>query len=188
MSRSFVRRGGIVMAAAVSLLSLTLAACVVVPVDPRTGQPYPYPAAQRSADAGPRTMVVMPPVAPAPPQQSVLTARLYPLNVQANKGGLLSAVVVDLHTGRGSFTLAYQGETLQGEATRVDANYSGFGRIHAEVLGTSPRMAGGQRGIANAFGARGVNAQCEYVITGPALGTGVCLFSDGASYQLHFGG
>ena len=174
-------------------VSLSLVACVVVPVDPRTGQPYPYPypVAQRNTDAGPRTMatmVVMPPAAPAPPQQSVLTARLYPLNVQANKGGLLNAVVVDLHTGRGSFTLAYQGETLQGEATRVDANYSGFGRIHAEVLGTSPRMAGGQRGIANAFGARGVNAQCEYVITGPAIGTGVCLFSDGASYQLHFGG
>jgi hypothetical protein len=25
-------------------------------------------------------------------------------------------------------------------------------------------------------------------MTGPALGTGVCLFSDGAKYQLHFGG
>ena len=56
------------------------------------------------------------------------------------------------------------------------------------MLGTPPRSTGGQRGIANAFGNKGVNAQCEYVITGPALGTGVCLFSDGAKYQLHFGG
>ena len=167
-------------------VALALSACVVVPLDPRTGQPYPYPA--HSADTGPRTTVVMPPASPAPPQQSVLTARLYPLNVQANKGGLLNAVVVDQHTGRGSFTLAYQGETLQGEATRVDGGYSGFGRIHSEVLGTPPRSTGGQRGIANAFGNKGVNAQCEYVITGPALGTGVCLFSDGAKYQLHFGG
>ena len=40
----------------------------------------------------------------------------------------------------------------------------------------------------NAYGSKGVSVQCEYLITGPALGTGVCLFSDGASYQLHFGG
>ena len=175
--------------AAMAAVALALNACVVVPIDPRTGQayPYPYPYPQRSADGSPRTTVVMPPAAPAPPQASVLTVRLYPLNVQANRGGLLNAVVVDQHTGRGSFTLSYQGETLQGEATRVDGNYGGFGRIHAEVLGSAPRPSGGQRGIANAFGAKGVNAQCEYVITGPALGTGVCLFSDGATYQLHFG-
>ena len=163
-----------------------LSACVVVPLDPRTGLPYAYPAAGN--DGAPRATLLTPPAPAAPPQQSVLTARLYPLNVQANKGGLLNAVVVDQHTGRGSFTLAYQGETLQGEATRVDASYGGFGRIHSEVLGSAPRSAGGQRGIANAFGSKGVNAQCEYLITGPALGTGVCLFSDGAKYQLHFGG
>ena len=107
---------------------------------------------------------------------------------QGRLGGLLNAAVVDQHTGRGSFTLAYLGENLQGEATRVDGSYSGFGRIHSEVLGAPPRANSGQRGIANAFGAKGVNAQCEYVITGPALGTGVCLFSDGAKYQLHFSG
>jgi len=39
-----------------------------------------------------------------------------------------------------------------------------------------------------AHGARGVNAQCEYVLTGPGSGTGVCRFSDGANYQMHFGG
>jgi hypothetical protein len=177
----------LIQATAIAGVMLALSACVVVPVDPRTGQPYPYPMAQRPYDGSSTTTVVMPPAAPAPPQASVITARLYPLNVQANKGGLLNAVVVDQHTGRGSITLSYQGETLQGEATRVDAAYSGFGRIHAEVLGTPPRPSGGQRGIANAFGARGVNAQCEYVMTGPALGTGVCLFSDGATYQLHFG-
>ena len=182
MSRSIVR---VSIAAA---LALGLGACVVVPVDPRTGQPYPYPYPSAPTEGAARTTVIMPPAPAAPPQQSVLTARLYPLNVQANKGGLLNAVVVDLHTGRGSFSVAYQGDNLQGEATRVDAAYVGFGRIHSEVLGTPPRNSSGQRGIANAFGAKGVNAQCEYVITGPALGTGVCLFSDGAKYQLHFGG
>jgi len=94
-----------------------LSACVVVPLDPRTGQPYPYLAAP--AESAARTTVVMPP-APAPAAPP-----------------------------------------------------------HGDV---------GQRGIANAFGAKGVNAQCEYVIAGPALGTGVYLFSDGAKYQLHFGG
>lgn len=181
MSRSLVCLG---LAAACAGLS----ACVVVPVDPRTGQPYPYPYPSPVADGGSRNTVLMPPLAVAPPQQSVLTARLYPLNAQANQGGLLTAVVVDQHTGRGSFTVAYQGDTLQGEATRVDAGYSGFGRIHSEVLGTATRSVSGQRGIANAYGAKGVNAQCEYVMTGPALGTGVCLFSNGAKYQLHFGG
>lgn len=174
--------------AGMAAIALALSACVVVPVDPRTGQPYPYPVAQRPFDSGSTTTVVMPSAATAPPAQSVLTARLYPLNVQANRGGLLTAVVVDQHTGRGSFTLSYQGETLQGEATRVDGSYGGFGRIHSQVLGTPARPTSGQRGIANAFGAKGVNAQCEYVMTGPALGTGVCLFSDGAAYQLHFGG
>jgi hypothetical protein len=106
---------------------------------------------------------------------------------QADAGGLLTAVVVDSHTGRGTITLGYRGDTLQGEATRVDAGYAAFGRVHAEVLGGPQRVTTGQRGIANAFGAQGVNAQCEYVLTGPAQGTGVCLFSDGAKYQLHFG-
>ncbi|MES2959342.1 MAG: hypothetical protein V4792_14220 [Pseudomonadota bacterium] len=173
----------------ISVLAVAVAglgACVVIPVDPRTGQPYPYTVP--GTEGGTRTAVLMPPAPAAPPHQSVLSARLYPLNLQANKGGLLSAVVLDLHTGRGSFTLAYQGDTLQGEATRVDNAYSGFGRIHSEVLGAAPRGASGQRGVANAFGPKGVNAQCEYVITGAALGTGVCLFSDGAKYQLHFGG
>jgi hypothetical protein len=168
--------------------TLIVSACVVVPVDPRTGQPYPYPYPAPAADNGSHTTVLMPPPPVAPPQPSVLGARLYPLNVQANKGGLLNAVVVDQHIGRGSFTVSYLGETLQGEATRVDAGYAAFGRIHGEVLGTAPRSYSGQRGIANAFGAKGVNAQCEYVMTGPVLGTGVCLFSDGAKYQLHFGG
>jgi hypothetical protein len=182
MSRSFISATGLAVVAA-----LVLGACVVVPVDPRTGQPYPY-AYPSAGDGGPRTTVLMPPPASAPPPPSVLTARLYPLNQQANQGGLLTAVVVDQHTGRGSFTVAYQGDTLQGEATRVDAGYSSFGRIHSEVLGAATRSVNGQRGIANAYGARGVNAQCEYVMTGPALGTGVWLFSDGAKYQLHFGG
>jgi hypothetical protein len=118
----------------------------------------------------------------------VLSARLYPLNTQANKGGMLTAVVVDNNSGRGTFTVSYQGDALQGEASRVEASYATFGRVHNEVLGATQRSFSGRRGIANAFGPKGVNVQCEYLITGASMGTGACLFSDGAKYQMHFGG
>lgn len=170
-----------------TLAAIGLSACYVVPIDPRTGQGYPIaPEGHGNVSAGGVT-VVTPPAPPGPPQPTVLSARLYPLNPQANKGGLITAVVVDNNTGRGSFTLSYLGDTLQGEATRVDANYAAFGRIYNDVLGLSQRSFSGRRGIANAFGAKGVNAQCEYLITGPTMGTGACQFSDGAKYQMHFG-
>jgi len=169
-------------------VAAALSACVVVPVDPRTGQPYPVHTHDAFGQPNPVTVITPPaPAAGVAPQPSVLSARLYPLNTQANKGGLLTAVVVDNNTGRGSFTMAYLGDTLQGEATRVDASYAAFGRIHNEVLGYSQRSFNGRRGIANAFGSKGVNVQCEYVVTGPSMGTGVCQFSDGAKYQMHFG-
>ncbi|HET9821727.1 MAG TPA: hypothetical protein VFQ16_07865 [Burkholderiaceae bacterium] len=164
-------------------LAASLTACVVVPIDPRTGQPYPLPP---PAD-GPRTTVVLPPMPTTPAGPSLITARLYPLNETATQGGMLNAMIVDAHTGRGTITVGYRGDTLQGEATRVDGSYAAFGRVHAEVLGGTPRASGGQRGIANAYGAKGVSAQCEYLMTAPSQGTGVCLFSDGAKYQIHFG-
>jgi hypothetical protein len=174
------------LAAGIATAAFVLTACVVVPIDPRTGQPYPLPPPADGPYRG-ATTVVMPP-APSPPSPSVLTARLYPLNESANQGGLLTAVIVDGRGGRGTITLGYRGDNLQGEATRVDGTFAAFGRVHTEVLGAGARAWSGQRGIANAYGGRGVSAQCEYLITAPGQGTGVCLFSDGAKYQLHFGG
>ena len=161
----------------------SLGACYVLPIDPRTGQPYPAPV--RDGYVGAQTPV---PIAALPTAPALVDVRLYPLNTQANKGGLLKAQVLDNNAGHGTFTVSYLGDTLQGESTRVDANYAAFGHIYQQVLGTSLRTFNGRRGIANAFGAKGTNAQCEYVITGPGAGTGVCQFSDGASYQMHFGG
>lgn len=164
-----------------------LAACVAVPVDTRTGQIVLLPPATHNPTA-PREAVPLPvPVAPAPAAPLVYTARLYPINDVANRAGMLTAVVTDGHGGRGTFALSYLGESMQGEASRVDNGHVGFGRIHREVLGLSAVTTQGRRGIANAFGARGINAQCEYVLSGPSQGTGACLFSDGARYQLHFG-
>ena len=156
------------------------------PRQPRTGQGYPIGRPDAS-NAAPTNVTVVTPPAGQPAQAGVLTARLYPLNPQANQGGLLTAVVVDSHTGRGSFTVAYLGDTLQGEATRVDASYAAFGRIHAEVLGTSPRGFAGRRGIANAYGPKGVGVQCEYQITGPGMGTAAWRIIDAAKYQKHNG-
>ena len=168
----------------VAVAAASLGACYVIPIDPRTGQPYPQ-TTMREGYAGAQVPVQIAalPVAPA-----LVDVRLYPLNTQANKGGLLKAQVVDNNAGHGTFTVSYLGDTLQGESTRVDGNYAAFGRIYQQVLGASLRGFSGRRGIANAFGAKGTNAQCEYVITGPGGGTGVCQFSDGASYQMHFGG
>ena len=180
------------LAAALALGSvMSLAACVVVPLDPRTGQPYTsstYGTGNQGAYSTTTNAIPLPQAAPAPPPQpAVLTARLYPLNPQASKGGMLTAVVVDGHGGRGSFNISYSGDSLQGEATRVDNGYAAFGHVLNDVLGPSQRSFSGQRGIANGYGGRGVSVQCEYLITGPGIGTGACLFSDGAKYQMHFG-
>ena len=181
-SSSNVTPRRILTVAAVAGSVLGVSACYVIPIDPRTGQPYPSTVHEPSAVSTPSPPV---PMAAAP---TLLTVRLYPLNAQANKGGLLTAQVVDNNAGHGTFTVPYLGDTLQGESTRVHASYAAFGRIHQQVLGPSPRTFAGRRGIANAFGPRGVNAQCEYVLTGPGSGTGVCQFSDGANFQMHFGG
>jgi hypothetical protein len=174
-------RRHIITAAAVAVSVGCVSACYIIPVDPRTGQPYPT----AGRDPGPvGATAVVGAVAPVP---SVIPVRLYPVNAQANKAGLLTAQVLDNNAGHGTFSVAYLGDTLQGETTRVDASYTAFGRIHQQVLGPSPRALSGRRGIANAFGAHGVNAQCEYVLTAPGSGTGVCQFSDGANFQMHFG-
>jgi hypothetical protein len=171
---------------ALAAVCATLTACYVVPIDPRTGQGYPLNPSPRGDSANPALLPAPAPTGPA--QAGVLGTRLYPLNAQANQGGLLTANVLDNRSGRGSFTLSYKGDQLQGEAARVDASYAAFGRVYHEVLGASARSHGGQRGIANAYGPKGVSVQCEYLLQGPGNGTGVCLFSDGAKYQMHFGG
>jgi len=174
--------------AAACAVALSLGACYVIPVDPRTGQPYPPVGRDGSGYAQASPAAPMTLVTAGPPLATQLAVRLYPLNAQANAGGLLAAQVVDNNAGHGTFSVPYLSDLLQGESTRVDASYAAFGTVHQQVLGASPRSYGGRRGIANAHGARGVNAQCEYVLTGPGSGTGVCRFSDGANYQMHFGG
>ena len=111
--------------AAFALMALTagcafaLAACVAVPVDLRTGQPIAWPQASITPPAGQATQIA-PPVAPGPPAAVIYTGRLYPINEVANRAGMLTAVVTDGHGGRGTFSLNYLGDAMQGEASRVD--------------------------------------------------------------------
>jgi hypothetical protein len=169
---------------AVPLLTVAaLSACVIVPLDPKTGQPY---------GQAPQVVVVQQPasavVTPATPQLTTVSARLYPVNDTARNAGLLQATVIDNGAGRGSFTVNYLGQSLQGEATRVDRNYPGFGQILSQVQGGSSwSQAAGQRGIANAANTRS-SMRCEYLFTAVGQGTGACVVSDGARYQIRFGG
>lgn len=81
----------------------TLAACYVVPIDPRTGQAVPPPQAA---------------VAVAPALPLSFQARLYPANEQASGHGVISATVTNDLQGRGTFSTVIGGESFSGEATR----------------------------------------------------------------------
>jgi len=158
------------MKSSIALLAAAgaLSGCYVIPLD----APHSPAAA------------IVPATQPIP---IVLHARLYPLNETAGKTGALTAVVSDNANGHATFTLNYAGELLQGEASRVSASYPGFGKIHREVYNQSGGMPTGQRGIASAAGSRSTYVNCEYALTAPNRGTGACIFSNGAKYQLHFG-
>ncbi|HZX31467.1 MAG TPA: hypothetical protein VFF03_08960 [Rhodocyclaceae bacterium] len=160
-------------------LALSLTGCYVVPIDARNPPPVIYPGATGGESIA---------VPPAQPQPLQLQARLYPINDVAGKMGVLTAQVTDGLNGHGSFSLTNGGETLQGEASRVGNDYPGFGAVYRQVYGDGRSPAVGRRGIANAAGNRGTYLSCEYVLTAAARGTGACLFSNGAKYQIHFGG
>lgn len=141
------------------LTAITLSGCYVVPVGP---EGYPYPPYPYPGSTPP------PPVAtPAPPAAQVLTVRLYPANEKAAQSGVLSGTVTSTSFGKGRFQLNYRGETLNGEATRVDGD--------------------SRRGVASAYGSSGAFMSCEYQMQSARQGAGSCTLSDGAKYQVHIG-
>jgi hypothetical protein len=165
-----------------AITAAVLSGCYIIPIDPRTNT-LPAGAIAPGGAVVATSGVAVPPPQPVP---TTLQARLYPLNEMAGKMGALTATVVDSVNGHATFSLNQGGELLQGEATRVAAGYPGFGSIHREVYGDG-RMPAGQRGIASAAGVRGSYVNCEYALNAPNRGTGACMFSNGAKYQLHFG-
>ncbi|TAK39743.1 MAG: hypothetical protein EPO29_10590 [Betaproteobacteria bacterium] len=149
------------MLAALTVAALSLSGCYVLPVAP-DGYVYPYP---------PAAVLPPPPAYPAPspagPMPTMLQARLYPANDIAKQTGVVTGTVTNMMTGKGRFQLDYRGETLTGEATRVDGD--------------------SRRGVASAYGPSGTFMSCEYQMNTPRQGAGTCAFSNGARYQVHVG-
>src|SRR5436190_1987489 len=108
------------------------------------------------------------PSAPAAPAAPIaIPARLYPMNEIATENGMVSGTVTNMMNGKGRLQLAYRGEQMIGEATRVANDQS--------------------KGVASAWGPNGSFMSCEYQMSSPLRGTGTCSFSDGAKYQVHVG-
>jgi len=153
-------------ATAAALPALLLSGCYVMPVgtDERGTPHYIYSTAPvLPAQVTPGGPVVV----PGGPMPTALNVKLYPINDLANQTGVLTGQVTNMMTGKGRFTFNYQGDTLVGEATRV-ANDE-------------------RRGVASAYGPRGMFARCEYQMSSPTMGAGTCTFSNNAMYQVHIG-
>jgi hypothetical protein len=143
---------------ALSLSTLVLGGCVVVPIDSE-GRPIYTPAPPAYSPSGA-------PVNPVPRAVS-LPVRLYPANNIATETGVVTGVVTNMMTGKGRFNLNYRGDTLTGEATRVSGDE--------------------RRGLASAYSPSGAYMSCEYQMNTPRKGAGTCTFSNGAKYKLHVG-
>ncbi len=141
------------LAMSLAMTSIGLTGCYVVPIN-KEGAYSVYPAGQ--------TPVMQAPV------PTTLNVRLYPANDVASRSGMLLATVTSNNAGKGRFQLNYQGETLNGEATRSGNN--------------------DRNGIANAYAPSGTFLSCEYQMTSAAQGNGECVMSDGARYKAHIGG
>lgn len=159
MSRyRFIRLGVLAVPA------LLTAGCYVMPVgsDERGHPYYVYSPVPIVPPQGAQPVAV-----PGGPVAATLAVKLYPINDLANQTGVLTGQVTNMMNGKGRFTFNYQGDMLVGEATRVSNDE--------------------RRGVASAYGPRGIFARCEYQMSSPQLGAGTCAFSNGAQYQLHVG-
>ena len=152
------------VAAALGFAALTLSACVAVPVGP-DGQLFVYPPGVPPGAiplGGPQYGSQ-----PSPQFPAVLHTRLYPSNDIATQTGVITGTVTNMMTGKGRFQLHYMGETLTGEATRVDGD--------------------ARRGVASAYSPGGTYMSCEYQMNTPRQGAGTCALSNGAQYKVHIG-
>ncbi|MFZ6751168.1 hypothetical protein [Undibacterium sp. Ren11W] len=104
-------------------------------------------------------IAVLPPL-PRP----VYTARLYPVNEAAAALGRITGTISNPERGHGEFSFTAGSESFVGEATREP---------------------GSSKGHANASGNRGGFVKCDYAMSSSSLGTGSCLFSGGARYDMH---
>ncbi len=82
---------------------------------------------------------------------------------------MVGAVVTNDMNGRGTFTTNINGESFNGEATRI--------------AGSPVR-----EGVANGTGNRGNYISCRYQMNSSTLGTRQCKLSNGAQFTMHVGG
>jgi len=150
-------------AAALAAAAFSLQGCYVVPQG-ANGLPAGWyiPAEHPGAQGKSAPAALSQPAGPA-----TLSARLYPVNDTATQVGMVSGTVTNMMTGKGRFQLSYRGELLAGEATRVSGDE--------------------RKGVASAYGPSGSYMSCEYQMSSPVRGAGMCSFSDGARYQVHIG-
>jgi hypothetical protein len=166
-------------------LCAPLAGCYVLPIGSNDVDKLVRMMEQQNGGAPPSASMpfaqgMKPPAAPAPAPAPLaaqgatqprgpasLPARLYPINDVATESGMVAGTVTSLMDGKARFQLAYKGENLIGEATRV----SGEDR----------------KGVATAWAPSGAFMTCEYQMSSVARGAGTCNFSDGARYQVHVG-
>jgi hypothetical protein len=157
--------------AAISVSSLALSGCYVVPVvDPQGAvqyQHYPLPPVGAPMFTAPGASAGAPAPYPGTAFPVVLNARLYPDNDMAAQSGVVTGTVANMMNGKGRFQLQYGAEVLTGEATRVSNDQ--------------------RKGIASAYGSSGSFMNCEYQMNNPRQGAGSCTFSNGARYKLHIG-
>ena len=116
-----------------------------------------------------RAYPMQPMVAPpsAPPAHAVMSARLYPLNSTAQSAGHAAGQVTNYLDGKGSFNIQIGGEQFSGEATRASR--------------------GSSSGVANAVGNRSTGMSCNYTMNNATQGSGKCMLTTGAEFQLHLG-
>lgn len=152
----------IAIAGTLAATAVSLSGCYILPITPE-GHPY----GGYGTPPPPPAAAVPYPVPHSGPVPTVLQAKLYPANDLAAQTGVIHGTVTNLMTGKGRFQLNYRGDTLVGEATRVDGD--------------------SRRGIASAYGASGGYMSCEYQMNTPQQGAGTCMFSNGARYQVHIG-
>jgi hypothetical protein len=104
------------------------------------------------------------PVAMQPAVRPIYTARLYPTNDSAAALGRVSGTISNPERGHGEFAFTLANESFSGEATRAP---------------------GATKGTANATGNRGSYVKCTYTMSSAQLGTGTCIFANGATFDMH---
>jgi hypothetical protein len=150
---------------ALAVPAFALSGCYVIPIGP-DGAPAWAPGAVWGPGIS-NTSGAQPAAPQRPATPATLQAKLYPANDLATQTGVISGTVTNMMSGKGRFLLDYSGEVLSGEATRVSGDQ--------------------RKGVASAYGAGGSYMSCEYQMSSPYQGAGVCTFSNGARYQVHIG-